>query len=135
MNTKTGFTVTECVIGLLVLTLAMTGMVGSFLSAKQGGMLADDRLRALHFARGNLEMLTTNTYDSSLLDVGAHTNWVTNVSVNGRVTNTFICSYTVTTTTYFYAKNIVLTNRWYNPPMAQTATVSLATSISSGFHW
>ena len=138
MRTKSkrlGFTLTEVVVssGVVVLTVGL--FVNSFVLARREAKMADDRMKAVHFARLNIETLLTNTYYSSSLCITNRANWATNTSVVGGVTSVYVCGYAIKTTTYSTARIITMTNTWVNKRSKRTNSVMMATAISSGFQW
>ena len=134
-DTQAGFTVTEMVIaaGIIVLTIAM--FLGTFVMAEKSATLADARLKAVHFARRNMETLLTNTYTSAALSITNRPNWVTNYSVAAGITSLYVCGYAVTTSSYPTARIILLSNTWLDTRRGTTNSVIMATAVTSGFQY
>jgi type II secretory pathway pseudopilin PulG len=134
-NRKVGFTLTEVVVSSGVIILSIGLFVNSFVLARREAQKADERIKAVHYARLNMETLLTNTFYNSALTIGSRPTWVTNTSVVGGVTSVYICGYTVTTTAYSTARIITLSNTWVNKRAKKTNSVIVATAVSSGFQW
>ena len=130
-----GFTVVEFVIAaaILLITIGLFGF--TYLIAKKSSALADERIKALHYARINMETLLTNRYSSASLSVTNRANWMTNYDVLGASTTRFVCSYSVTTSAYTTARIILVTNTWYSTRSRSTNSITMATAVSSGFQW
>ena len=130
-----GFTMAEMVIaaGLIVLTIAL--FLQTFVMAQTSADLSDERLKAVHFSRMNMETLLTNTYVSAALSLTNRPNWTTNYSVREGVTSLYVCSYSVTTSAYSTARIILLTNTWCNKRSGRTNSVTVATAVTSGFQY
>ena len=134
-DTRAGFTLAEVVVSSGVMLLTIGLFVNSFVLARREAQVADERMKAVHFARLNMETLLTNTYYSSALSITNRQNWVTNSSVVSGVTSVYVCGYTITTTAYSTARIITLTNVWVNKRSRRTNSVMVATAVSSGFQW
>ena len=109
--------------------------VNSFVLARKEAQKADERIKAVHFARLNMETLLTNTYTSAALSITNRPNWVTNYSVAAGITSVYVCGYAVTTSTYSTARIILLTNTWRNVRTGATNSVTMATAVTSGFQY
>jgi len=132
---REGFTLAEVLISSVVVLMTIGLFVNTFVTAKRSALLADERIKAVHFARVNMETLLTNTYYSSALSFTNRPNWMTNYSVVGGITSRYVCSYGVRTGQYTTAKIIVMTNSWYSKLSEHTNSVTMATAVSSGFQW
>ena len=134
-DTQAGFTLAEMVIasGVIVLTIAL--FLSTFTLAQNAAQLADDRIKAVHFTRLNMEMLLTNVYSSTALSITNRPNWVTNFNVAAGVTSQYVCGYSVTTSAYSTARIIFVTNTWVNKRTAKSNSVMMATAVTSGFQY
>jgi Tfp pilus assembly protein PilV len=132
---RDGFTLSEVVIASTVVALTIGMFVGTFVVAERSTAIADERIKAVHLARLNMETLLTNTYYSSALSVGSRPAWVTNVSIDGASTTRYVCGYSVSTSQYSTARIVAMTNRWYSTLSRRTNSVTVATAVSSGFLW
>lgn len=132
---KAAFTLVEIVVSLALIAVTTSLFLHSFVKARESALLADDRMKAVHFARMNLETLLTNRYSHASLSLTVGKRGVTNASVSGGVTSLYFCSYSVVTGQYRTSRTILLTNSWYNIVSGKTNSVSLATSICSGFQY
>ncbi|MBI2438306.1 MAG: hypothetical protein HYV36_05795 [Lentisphaerae bacterium] len=124
MNAR-AFTLVEVVIAIVLLVMALSLFVGSFVGAKRSAVIADNRLEAVHNARAVLENTLGYAYGTAQLSNGLH-----GTSISG------LTYYVVTVTQApnIVVKNIYVTNRWVNPASGATSTVSLAGSMSSELH-
>jgi Tfp pilus assembly protein PilV len=134
-SARGAFTLVEVLVALVLIVVTIAPFLRAFVKARESALLADDRMKAVHFARMNLETLLTNTYSSSSLSVTNRLNWVTNCSVSGGVPSYYYCSYSVVTGQYRNSRIIHLTNSWYNVVSKRTNSVSLSTAICSGFQY
>jgi len=134
-SAKGAFTLVEVLVALVLIVVTISPFLRSFVKARESALLADDRMKAVHFARMNLETLLTNTYSSSNLSVTNRLNWATNCSVSGGAASYYYCSYSVVTGQYRNSRIIHLTNSWYNVVTKRTNAVSLSTAICSGFQY
>jgi type II secretory pathway pseudopilin PulG len=135
LRAQDAFTLTEVLVALGLIVVTISLFLNSFVKARESAVLADDRMKAVHFARMNLETLLTNTYSSSNLNLTNRPNWTTNSSIAGGSTSLYYCSYSVVTGQYQYSKKILLTNSWITARSRKTNAVTLATSICSGFQY
>ena len=129
------FTLVEILVALGLMMLTISLFMSSFVKARESALLADDRMKAIHFARMNLETLLTNSYASSNLAITNRPNWVTNYSVSAGITSLYYCSYSVVTGQYPKSRTILLTNSWYNVVAERTNAVTVATAVCSGFQY
>jgi len=134
-HVQAGFTLAEIVIAAGLMVLTITLFLNAFVQAQKSATLANERIKGVHFARLNMETLLTNVYTSTALNIANKPNWVTNYSIAQGITSSYVCSYTVTTSTYSTAKIIILSNTWYSTRPAKTSSVTVATAISSGFQY
>ncbi len=132
---KDAFTLVEVLVALGLIVVTISLFLNSFVKARESALLADDRMKAVHFARMNLETLLTNTYSSSALSITNRPNWVVNQSISGGVTSYYYCSYSVVTGQYRNSRTILLTNSWYNQVSEKTNSVTMATTVCSGFQY
>jgi len=115
-----GFTLVEVVVATVLLLLALTAFVVSFVQSKRSAAIADNRLEAIHIARNKMETVCAYPYTAYELSIGTHD-----------FSNGF---YTVSNNTVAKVKDVALTVRWVNPIGKITSTVSLAGSVSSELH-
>lgn len=134
-SSRSALTLVEVLVALALIIVTISLFLSSFVQARRSALLADDRMKAVHFARMNLETLLTNTYSSSYLSITNRRNWVTNYSIAEGVTSLYVCSYSVVTGQYRNSKTIFVTNSWYNVVVRRTNSVSVATSVCSGFQY
>lgn len=127
------FTLTEVLVALALLVVTISLFLNSFNKARQSAMLVDNRMRAINFARMNLETLLTNSYSSANISITNRPNWTTNVSISGGTTSQYFCGYAVVTGQFAKSRTILLTNSWYDLVARRTNTVSLSTAVCSGF--
>lgn len=132
---QSAFTLVEVLVALALIVVTITPFLRAFVKARESAVLADDRMKAVHFARMNMEMLLTNTYASSSLAITNRPNWTTNYSVSGGVSTPYYCGYSVVTGRYQKTRVIFLTNSWRNAVTQRTNAVSLSTAICSGFQF
>ena len=132
---QAGFTLAEVVVaaGLMILTISL--FLNSFVQAQKSAQLSNERIKAVHFARLNMEALLTNVYTSTALNIASNPNWITNLSIDQGVTSRYVCSYSVTTSAYSTARIIILSNTWQSTRPARTGSVTMATAVSSGFQY
>jgi prepilin-type N-terminal cleavage/methylation domain-containing protein len=135
VSRRAGFTLPEVIIATTVVALTIGMFVRTFVVAERSTAIANERIKAVHLSRLNMETLLTNTYYSSALRVTNVVAWVTNVSIDGASTTRYVCGYSVRTSLYPTARIVALTNRWYSELSTRTNTVSVATAVSSGFQW
>jgi type II secretory pathway pseudopilin PulG len=134
-TSRTAFSLVEVLVALALIVVTLSLFVNSFGKARESALLADDRMKAVHFSRKNLETLITNTYASRALSITNCRNWVTNTSVSGGVTSSFFCSYSVVTGQFAKSRTILLTNFWFDPVSNKTNFSALSTSVCSGFQY
>lgn len=130
---KHGFTLVEILVALGLIVVTISLFMNAFVESRESAVLADDRMKAVNFSRMNLETLLTNTYVN--LGVTNRPNWVTNSSISGGTTSLYYCSYTVVTGQYVNSRKILLTNTWISARSKKTNSVTMATSICSGFQY
>lgn len=129
------FSLVEVLVALALIVVTLSLFLNSFGKARESALLADDRMKAVHFARKNLETLITNTYASSSLSITNCRNWTTNMSVSAGVTSLYFCSYSVRTGQFARSRTILLTNFWYDPVSGKTNFSALSTAVCSGFQY
>jgi len=134
-DSKAGFSLAEVVIAAGLMVLTITLFLNNFVQAQKSATLVDERTKAIHFTRLNMETLLTNTYYSNALRITNKVNWVTNFSIAQGITSSYACSYAVTTSDYPTARIIILSNTWYSTRPAKTNSVTVATAVSSGFQY
>lgn len=83
-----GFTLVEIIVALMVILVAATGVLASFIAAKRYTVRANHRIIAMNLARQKLEMLRAqmrqDTWDSGNLSIG---NYNESLSSESRLTN------------------------------------------------
>jgi Tfp pilus assembly protein PilV len=132
---KRGFTLAEVVIAAAVLLATLGAFLTAFVQARKTALIADERIKAVHFTRQNLETLLTNTYTSGDLGVTNRPAWTTNLDINGSVTTRYYCGYSVATGSLLTARIITVTNSWYSMAAKRTNSVSLSTIFCKGFQY
>lgn len=106
----TAFTLTEVIIAVVLMLLALGLLLSGFVSSKSSVSLAQTHLNAMQIARNEAERLQTNAYDS-----------ITNGLTDAILTNTFtvytmsnsVVSVTNTITSKY--KDIKITVQWKPP--------------------
>lgn len=134
-TSRTAFSLVEVLVALALIVVTVSLFLNSFGKARESALLADDRMKAVHFSRKNLETLITNTYISSALSITNCRNWTTNMSVSAGVTSLYFCSYSVVTGQFTKSRTILLTNFWVDPVSDKTNFCALSTSFCSGFQY
>ena len=134
-NKRSGFAMAEVVIGAALMVLTITMFLSSFVQAQKSAELVDERMKAVHFCRLNMETLLTNTYSSTTLNLTNRPNWITNYNIAAGITSLYFCSYSVVTSVYPTARIIIVSNKWYSTRPTTTNYVTVATAISSGFQY
>lgn len=119
---KKGFTLVEVVIASAIMVLALTGFLASFLMARRSTMLSENRIKAVHEIRKQMETLLTLPYAATQLNYGAHSlsNGFYSVSANAQYPSS--------------VKDISMTLRWVNPMCTMTSTVSVSGSLCTELH-
>ncbi len=85
----TGFTLVEVIVALMVILVAATGVLASFIAAKRYTVRANHRIIAMNLARQKLEILRAHmrqdTWDSGNLSVGSYSESLSSESrlING----------------------------------------------------
>jgi type II secretory pathway pseudopilin PulG len=134
-TSRTAFSLVEVLVALALIVVTLSLFLNSFGKARESALLADDRMKAVHFSRKNLETLITNTYASRALSITNCRNWVTNRSTSGSVTSLYFCSYSVVTGQFAKSRTILLTNFWVDPVSEKTNFSALSTVVCSGFQY
>jgi len=119
---QAGFTLVEVVIAMALLIFSLSAFAVSFVQSRRSVAIADNRLEAIHIARGQMEAICSSNYTA--LSVGTR----------GFSSGVYTGSYTVSSNTAAKVKDIVVTINWVNPLGKITSTVSLAGSVSSELH-
>ena len=130
-----GFTLVEILVALALMVVTITLFLNTFVKARDSAFLADDRMKAVHFARKNLETLLTNSYSSSRLSITNCPYWTTNYSIAAGSTCLYYCSYSVVTGQFSKSRTILLTNLWYDQVSRKTNSSALSTVVCSGFQY
>lgn len=130
-----GFTLVEVVLGAAVLLATLGAFLTAFVQARKTALIADERIKAVHFNRQNMETLLTNTYTSSALTLTNRPLWATNLDIVGTVTTRYYCGYSVTTGSLFTARILTVSNAWYSLAAKKTNTVSMTTVFCKGFQY
>ena len=129
------FTLTEVLVALALLVVTISLFLSSFNNARQSALLVDDRMKAVNFARMNLETLLTNSYSSLNISITNRPNWTTNISLSAGITSRYYCGYAVVTGQFPRSRTILLTNSWYDLVSRKTNAVTLSTAVCSGFQY
>lgn len=132
---KKGVTLVEIIVALVCVTIVLGGLLALMVMSARSVALADNRIKAIHFARNFMEQkILTNNY--AQLAIAAVPN--ATVFTNPYATNIrFTISYSVATNVSPPAKNIFVTNRWiewssgWHP---RTSEIALSGSMSSELH-
>ena len=99
------FTLTEVVVAVVLMLLALGLLLSAFISSKRSVALAQTHLTALQIARNEAERLQTNSYDS--ISNGPAYTTLTNAFIEYRMTNSV-----VTNNNY---KDITIVVEWTAP--------------------
>lgn len=132
---KKGVTLVEIIVALGCVTIVMGGLLALMVVSSRSVALADNRIKAIHFARNYMEQkILTNNYVQ--LAIGAVPNAA--VFTNPYATNIrFYIGYSVATNVSPPAKNIFVTNRWIEWSSAwhpHTSAIVLSSTMSSELH-
>ena len=130
-NITTGFTLVEVVIAMALLILSLAAFTVSFVQSRRSAAIADNRLEAIHVARGQMETICSSNYNAIGLPSGVYTG---SYPVYTSSYTVYINSYTVSNNMSAKVKDIVVTICWTNPLGKIISTVSLAGSVSSNLH-
>ena len=117
-----GFTLVEVVIATALLILSLAAFTASFVQSRRSAAISDNKLDAIHAARGQMESICSSNYTA--LSVGTHS------FSSGIYTGV----YTISCNTVARVKDITVMINWINPPGRATSTVSLAGSVSPELH-
>lgn len=115
-NPRGSFTLTEVMIGVLVMMVSLGALLFAFVAAKRSDALAQVHLAAQQTARAEVERILTNSY-SNIVSV---TNAITNEPLSffqGRSVRR------VTTTTNYY-KDISIVVEWIGQASANRRTLT-----------
>jgi prepilin-type N-terminal cleavage/methylation domain-containing protein len=94
IDSRSGFTLVETTLAMLVLGVALGACILSFSMAMRTVSTAGNQMAAMHALRNQVEILRTNRIYTASLKVGTY-GW-TNRTYTGSGTLTFIGTYTVT---------------------------------------
>jgi len=103
------FTLTEVIVAVVLMLLALGLLLSAFISSKRSVALAQTHLTALQIARNEAERLQTNIYDT--ISNGPAYTTLTNAFIEYRMSNSV-----VTTNNY---KDITITVEWLVPVSAR----------------
>jgi len=117
-----GFTLVEVVIAAALLILSLAAFTVSFVQSRRSAAIADNRLDAIHIARGQMESICSSNYDRLIVGTRGFSNGI------------YTGVYTISSNTTWKVKDIVVTINLVNPLGKATSTVSLASSVSSELH-
>jgi len=119
--------------GVMVMTI--TAFLLTFNAAQKSAQMVDQRTKAVHFARMNMERLLTNTFISPALSITNCPVWLTDYDIAENVTSVYSSGYTISATAYSTARIVTMSNWWYNKRAQKTNVVIMATAITSGFQY
>ena len=134
-SSRAGFTLAEMVIAAGVIVVTITMYMMTFNSAQKSAEMVDQRVKAVHFARLNMEKLLTNTFSSAALSVTNRPSWITDYDIAENITSIYSSGYTITTSAYTTARIVTMSNWWFNKRAGRTNVVIMATAITSGFQY
>ncbi|HUJ12124.1 MAG TPA: type II secretion system protein [Verrucomicrobiae bacterium] len=117
-----GFTLVESVMAVMILGVALGACVLSFSMAMKVVGTSSNQMAALHYARDQMEVLRTNSFD----------NLVAGLPVISVPTN-FAVSYSVSTVDSA-TKNITVNVTYLNRIHGGTSTNTLTSSVTSTLH-
>ncbi len=120
---KTGFMLLEAIIAMALLALALGGALISLTVARRSINTSQIRTEALHTARGVLEQLRTQAWNSSELQPGTY-------AFN---TNGYIGTYVVSTRDT-NLRDITINLNWTNTWSGQADILLLETTLASSLH-
>ncbi|MFH1476953.1 MAG: type II secretion system protein [Verrucomicrobiota bacterium] len=119
------FTLVEVVIAMALMILALSAFIGAFVMAKKSALMAENRAKAVHDARSQMERLLACRYIDAPLSLGGHpTTDLAGVSYGVAIISNSL--YTV--------KNITVTSKWVNAAGSITSVYVLTGSMSSELH-
>ncbi|MGA2220446.1 MAG: type II secretion system protein [Verrucomicrobiia bacterium] len=123
MANRSGFTLVESVLAVMILGIALGACILSFSMAMRAVNTAGNQMAAVHSCRNALEALRTNSFSSTALQLGAGT--FSNATIS--------CTYTVTTVDA-NTKNISVSMPYRNYIHGGFSTNTLTTSLVSTLH-
>jgi prepilin-type N-terminal cleavage/methylation domain-containing protein len=126
---KSGVTLVEMLIASALMALALAALMATLVMSKQHATVSNNRLEALHIARGHMERLAGLSYGNAALALGSY--GLPN-QTNDRCV--YYSSYSVNTTGYASAKDLEVQVAWRDPMKTNLMTVSLKGSVSMGLH-
>ncbi len=108
------FTLTEVIIAVVLMLLALGLLLSAFVSSKRSVTLAQTHLTALQIARSEAERCQTNTYAG----IGPTAATLTNACIQYAVSNS------VTTNILNNYKDITITVKWTAPASSRLQTLT-----------
>jgi len=110
----TAFTLTEVIVAVVLMLLALGLLLSAFISSKRSVALAQTHLTALQIARSEAERLQTNAYTS--ISSGSTYTTLTNTLVVYTISNSVI---SVTNALNDKYKDITISVEWIAPAFAR----------------
>lgn len=122
---KTGFTVTEVLVAMLLAVLAVSSAYKLLTHSRNTLRSSANRLEALNTARAGLEYLRTLKFNDSKLDIASHT-----ITRNGDTFDYEVALYDSNAN----IKQITVKADWVSAASGSTKQLELVTLISSPLH-
>jgi len=120
-RSKAGMTLIEVLVATVLLIMGLATFLASFSSVQRVSVTTDHRMKAMYRARGILESVMSQPYDSPALHTGSHT--------------LSDASYTVSSASGFVTtKDITVTVPWTNPNGNTTFNLVLRGSMAKCIH-
>ena len=126
---RAGMTLVEVLVASVLLTLAMAGLIAALMISKQQAVVSDNRLDALHIARGHMEKLAGQSYGIGSLNFGSYT-----LPTTTNDNCVYSASYLVATSGIANTKDIQVKVTWRDPIKTNQRNVTLRSTISFGLH-
>jgi prepilin-type N-terminal cleavage/methylation domain-containing protein len=124
-KTKGGFTLVETVLAVMILSIALGACILSFSMAMRTVGTASNQMAALHYARDQLEVLRTNTFNG--LTVGTF-SIPTNANTYGNLYGSYTVS-TVNTNTKDITMRVIYLNRIHRGVSTNILTTSMVSTL------
>ena len=122
----TAFTLTEVIVAVVLMLLALGLLLSAFISSKRSVALAQTHLTALQIARSEAERLQTNAYTS--ISSGSTYTTLTNTLVVYTISNSVI---SVTNALNDKYKDITISVEWISPVSARRQALTNYMIISN----
>jgi prepilin-type N-terminal cleavage/methylation domain-containing protein len=124
-RTDGGFTLVESMMAVMILGIALGACVLSFSMAMKAVSTASNQMAALQYARDQLEVLRTNTFDD--LTVGTFAI-ATNVAAYGSLSGSYTVS-SVNPNTKDITVRVIYSNRIHGGVSTNTLTTSMVSTL------